>query len=112
MLKKDDFRHYYTIGNSIRLFKDNRPTMIRIIFDRYNPKTKAGINSLKVKLSTYNLNDFDQSVTTMLDSMELTYSQIIHRSKKDGEYIYKVFNALVTSDNEDLLEYMKKKQDT
>ena len=74
MLRKDEFRHYYIIGNSVGSFKHDGPTMIRIIFNRCNPKTKAGINSLKVKLSTYNLNDFDQNVTTMLDLIELTYS--------------------------------------
>jgi len=49
MLKKDSFRHFYTTGLSARSYEDCRTTIVTIIFNKYNPSTKSGLNSLKVK---------------------------------------------------------------
>ena len=77
MLKKSLFRHRYRDdqGGS---YEDDGPTMLRIIFDKCNPTTKAGVNTLKSKLTKFTLKDYDDNVPEMLDSMQMIHNEIDH----------------------------------
>ena len=68
MLQKEKFRHYY-IGNNANTYKDCGATIIRIIFSKYDPSTRLGVNSLKAELSDFILEDYEQDVPDMLDSI-------------------------------------------
>ena len=59
MLKKKDFRYYYTTGLTASSYEDDRPRIIHIIFDWYNPTPKSGINSLKKKLTKFRLDQYN-----------------------------------------------------
>ena len=86
--------------------------MIRIIFNKYDSLRKSGVNSLKSLLASWDLSEFDQNVTEMLDSMQLAHSQIIHRGGKDDDFMLKVFNALKTSTNDSFLTFANKENKT
>jgi len=57
MLHKSKFRHYYT-GANANAYEDDGSTIVRIIWDKCDPSTKSGINTLKSKLSNFALDDF------------------------------------------------------
>ena len=47
----------------------------------------------------------------MLDAMQMCYNQILQNGGQDDDLMLKVFNALETSDDEDFLNFVKKKRD-
>ena len=108
LLKKALFRHTY---NDDTGYEDDGTTMLRVIFDKCDPTTKSGINNLKARLSDFKLADHKQDVPEMLDEMLVTFNKIVMAGGQDDDFMLKVFNALSTSDNEDFLDFIKKKRD-
>ena len=47
----------------------------------------------------------------MLDVMQTCYDQILHGREQDDDFMLKTFNALETLDDEDFLNFAKKKTD-
>ena len=74
MLQKAKFRHYY---EGINAYEDDRAILIRLIFDKCDPSTKLGINSLKLDLSNFSLDRYKQNVPDILDAMQMYYNQIL-----------------------------------
>jgi len=62
-LDKYLFRHYYDNNT----FEDDSRMMIKIIFNKADPTTHSGINSLKNELNIFNLKDYNSNVAQMLD---------------------------------------------
>ena len=110
MLHKSKFRHYCT-GANANAYEDDGSTIVRIIWDKCDPSTKSGVNALKSKLSSFTLEDFKQDVLDMLDSMQVMHNRIIHGGRQDDDFMLKTFNALETSEDEDFLNFVKKKRD-
>ena len=90
MLQKTKFRHYH-IGTNVNAHEDDGSTMIRIIFDKCDPTTKLGINTLKTKLVIFELEDYDQNAAGILDSMQLCHNQIIHSEGQSDDFMLKTF---------------------
>ena len=107
MLQKAKFCHYY---EGINTYEDDRATLIRLIFDKCNSSAKSGINFLKSELSNFSLDRYKQNVPDMLDAMQMCYNQIVQNRRQDNNLMLKVFNTLETSDNENLLNFVKKKR--
>ena len=57
------------------------------------------------------LEDFKQDVPDMLDAMQVMHNRIIHGGGQDEDFMLKVFNALETSNDEDFVDFVKKKRD-
>ena len=73
LFKKYLFNYYYT-GANANSYEDDASTIVRIIFDRYNPTIKSGINILKSTLAAFTLNDYNQNVYEILDAMQQYYN--------------------------------------
>ena len=58
-------------------------------------------------LANFALEDHDQNVIDVLDSMQLFHDQTIHSGGQDDDLILKVLNALETSRNKDFLSLIK-----
>ena len=110
MLHKSNFRHYYT-GINTNAYEDDGSTIVRIIWDKCDPTTKSGVNALKSELLNFTLDDFKQDVPDMLDDMQIKYNRIIQTGGQDDDFMLKVFNAMETSEDEDFLDFVKKKRD-
>lgn len=62
-LDKHLFCHYYDNNT----FEDNSRMIVKIIYNKADPTTHSGINSLKNELNIFNLKDYNSNVAQMLD---------------------------------------------
>jgi len=71
-LDKHLFRHYYDNNT----FEDNGRMIVKIIYNKADPTTYSGINSLKNELNVFNLKDYNSNVAQMLDEIKLKRNEI------------------------------------
>ena len=108
MLQKAKFCYYY---EGINTYEDDSVRLIRLIFNKCDPSTKSGINSLKSELSNFSLERYKQNELDILYAIQIYYNQILQNGGQDDNFILKVFNTLEMSDNENFLNFVKKKSD-
>ena len=65
--------------------------------------------SLKAKLSDCDLDQFDQNIIEILNSIQMVHSQIIYSGRKDNEFMLKVLNDLEKSQNDNFHQFTKEK---
>ena len=106
LLKKYLFRYTYSKKSGC---EDDGPTMLRGLFDKYNPITKLGVSMLKISLSGFKLTYHKQCVPRMLDEMLVAFNFFITEGYDD--LMPEIFNYLPTSDNAYFLDFVKKKRD-
>ena len=86
--------------------------MIKIIFNKADPTTHSGINSLKNELNVFNLKDYDGNVARMLDEMKLKCNEIYNQGSTHDDFLLNIFNALKTSSDPQFLKFISNKCDT
>jgi len=69
-LDKHLFRHYYDNNT----FEDIGRMIVKIIYNKADPTTYSGINSLKNELNVFNLKNYNSNVAQMLDEMKLKHN--------------------------------------
>ena len=71
-LDKCLFRHCCN-GNAC---EDDGSTIVCALFDKVNPTTRSGVNTLKNELNLFSLKECNDSVPQMIDSMKLKCNEI------------------------------------
>ena len=107
MLKKKKFQYKNADGST----EDDGPTMFKLIYDMVKPATRAGLSSLKLKMTKFKLSDYGEDITEMLTAMEDTYDEILTLGGEHDDYILNLFESLKTSSNKVFSDFIGRKED-
>ena len=86
--------------------EEDGPLMMKLTYDTINPSTRVRIRNLSNKLDQMNLEDFNQEVPKMINSYERTYNMIIEKEGTYSNQVSSLFDALLTSTNQDFSDSM------
>ena len=96
MLQQDKFAYADPVSGRIEY---DGPTMIYLIFEKIDPSTIVGFDSLLKNLETMKLGDFSNNVDTMLTRMVALYSTLYDNGQGPRHYRRYIFKALLTGPN-------------
>ena len=105
MLYKDDFSFLDNITGELLY---DGPTMIKIIFDKIDPDTLVGMESMKTQLETAKLSNFNNDVAAMLTKMESIKKTLKDNGHDPESYRRYIYNALLTAPNQVFTSYIQR----
>ena len=101
-------RHNYKDNSG---HEDDDTVILRSIFDKCDSTTKSGLNNKKASFSEFKLVYHNQDVPETLDKILVAFNKIVMVGGQDEDFMLKIFNASSASNNEDVLDFIKKKRD-
>ena len=104
-LQRKKFQFKHAVDGRI---KEDGPIMLKLIYDRINPSTRAGIRNLTDELDKMTLTKYEQAVPKMLDDFETKYELILSKKGTYPNVVLLLFNTLSTSTNKDFSNFVDK----
>ena len=81
--------------------------MIYLLIKSVNPDTRVGVHDLKRKIQAARLSAHGHNVKAMLDDMAQNYRQILEADQTHDDFLYNLFDALLSSKNSVFNNYIQ-----
>ena len=105
LLQKDKFAFQDNATGQLKL---DGPTMVFLIFQKIDPNTVVGMDSVLKRMENVKLGDFSNDVDQMLSEMETSYRILQDNNRPPENYRRLLLDALITGPNHVFNEWIQR----
>jgi hypothetical protein len=103
LLQKDKFSYHNATTGEMEY---DGPTMLFLIFEKVDPSTVVGLNSILKKIENTKLGDYSNNVDSMLTMIETNFEILKENKKAPDSYRRLLLEALVTGPNHQFIQFI------